>query len=649
MTAGERFKNWIDGLSEAWKDRLRGWFASWISLGANVFAESAEPEVQDMMRDSITRIANIPGIPPDYKKALLDSLAYADWKRTSSGWFWYLLGILPSILSSGQPFANLVNYDVELLQRTHRLDPLSVITAWRRDPAKYEAMFLDLKEQGWSDERIEALKFYTLFYPSPRDLIGFMAHEVFEDPLAARYGLDAEIGDVLKHLDAFEKAGMTEEQVRQYWRDHWEHASWMQVVEMLHRGVLTEKDAAPPTTKEGWAARDAEGSALMYDWFKLVEMSTFWRKKLEATSWNVPTRVDVRRWWDMRTISEDELRNIYHRQGYHGTDLDNYILWTKVYVAFPDLIARWSKGWITLDQVKNELTGLGMPAARVEELIQTKLKAAEPERTASERDVTKTDIYKGVKQGVITRGEAIELLQDLGFDEDEADYLLAINIPEDEEDKVVKERQLSKADILKGLKEKVITREEARSKLAELRYAPLDVAFLLKLFDAQVKPPVEPKLREESKADILLGVKKGLITQEEGYRMLLDIGFTPEAADFILFVRTEETPFSPMSYNEFKDLTHKWRKAAGMEAKPMTEELKKAGEEVVRLSNDIKSLDDSITEEKRGLIPDEILPEAATARLKKLQVKRNRAISELERVKSEYDRLVAEWRHGAPE
>ncbi|GAJ22700.1 unnamed protein product, partial [marine sediment metagenome] len=53
-------------------------------------------------------------------------------------------------------------------------------------------------------------------------------------------------------------------------------------------------------------------------------------------------------------------------------------------------------------------------------------------------------------------------------------------------------------------------------------------------------------------------------------------------------------------------------------------------------------------EEKRGLIEGEPIPEAATKRLKTLQVKRNRAISTLEKAKSEYDRLVAEWRHRLP-
>ncbi|GAI79021.1 unnamed protein product, partial [marine sediment metagenome] len=62
-----------------------------------------------------------------------------------------------------------------------------------------------------------------------------------------------------------------------------------------------------------------------------------------------------------------------------------------------------------------------MPADRVEEIIETKVKAAEPERVATEKDLTKSEIVKGVKVEHITRDEGIEVLMDLGYEEDEAE------------------------------------------------------------------------------------------------------------------------------------------------------------------------------------------------------------------------------------
>ncbi|GAI09762.1 unnamed protein product, partial [marine sediment metagenome] len=110
-------------------------------------------------------------------------------------------------------------------------------------------------------------------------------------------------------------------------------------------------------------------------------------------------------------------------------DLENYIIWTKVYVAFPDLVARFSKGWITSDEVLSELKALGMPPDRAEEMLQTKIvNPYRADRVAKERDLTKSEIIKGVKKDVISEGDGIDLLLDMGYDHDEADYIIKINV-----------------------------------------------------------------------------------------------------------------------------------------------------------------------------------------------------------------------------
>jgi len=625
MTISSRIHDTIEGWQAEWKDRLRGWMASWLERGIREFLDAEEPIARDNVKDMLIKLRDNPNTPP-YLKAMVErALTPTSWIQIVIIVIMAVIMIIQGVSVIAPPALKKMLYGEERLAETFRLDPLSVITAWRRDPVAYEKYFDDLRDQGWSDERIEALKFFTLFYPAPADLVNWQAKEVFEPNMIAKYGLKDELGELRR--EDFYKAGMSDEQIDNFWMAHWEHPELRTVIEMLRRTDFSEED--------------------MQAWFRLVEIPPYWRDKLIQISYEVPTRVDVRRWWDMRTIDEARLREVYTHQGYHGKDLDDYVLWTKVYVAFPDLIARWKNGWITLDEVRAELTGYGMPADRLEELIETKVKPEGAAKTEAERDITKTDIYKGVKQGVITRGEAMELLMDLGFDEDDADYLLAINIPEDEVDVVVKERELTKTDIIKGLKTEVITEEAALDKLLELRYAPLDAAFLLKIYKATIKPPAEARAREASKADIVLAVKKGLITPEEAYLMLQDLGFTPEAAQFILMVKAEVSPFSPMSYQEFKDTTGKWRKAAGMKVEPMTEGIRQAAAEVVKLTKDIAALQDAIEEEERGLVKDEILPAAATEKRDELRVSLHRAESALAAAKSNYDRVVAEWRHKA--
>ncbi len=299
---------------------------------------------------------------------------------------------------------------------------------------KYRGLITDdlfseqLRKQGVGDEVQKLYEDSYLYYPSPAELVNWQAKEVFEPAMITKYGLDAEIGGLER--DAFYKAGMSDEQITNFWRAHWEHPSWRQVVEMLHRGLMHPTSSKPSSWSDSTsvAAWEAEAEKEVYAWFKLVEIPPFWRQKLIDMSYNVPTRVDVRRWYDLRTITEERLRELYHAQGYHGKDLDDYVLWTKIYVLEGDLKDRYKKGWITEETVATELREAGMPEERVKEWVETIVKAQKAERTTKERELTKAEIVKGVKKTIITTEQGVQLLEDMGYDADEAKYILLINI-----------------------------------------------------------------------------------------------------------------------------------------------------------------------------------------------------------------------------
>ena len=622
MSAGERFKSWIDATFSSWGDRLASWGLSMLARGATRFTEDMEPAVKESARSALAGLLANPVTPEEIKDKIRAASDAGNILETIYLEFIMILQSFGVILGGSTPVANEMRYAQDYVKRSSRLDPLSVINAWRRDPEAYAKYFDDLREQGWSDDRIEAIKFVTQFMPTPQDLVNWEAKEVFEPEMIARYGLDSEFGGL--DLTLFEKIGVTPEQALNYWRAHWEHPALNTIIEMLRRTDFSEED--------------------FRDWFKLVEIPPYWRDKLIEISWNVPTRVDVRRFWDMRTIDEVRLREIYTAQGYHGKDLEDYVLWTKIYVDFPDLMTRYKNGWLTLEDVRTELKKLGMSAERAEELIQTKVKAVASEALVKQRDLTMSQIVKGVKKAVISREEGGLLLQDMGYDPYEAEYILAIEIPQDEVVTEVKIRELTKADILSGLKNEVIGEPEAMTRLLGLRYLPDDAEFILSIYRATISPPEDPRLREASKADIVKAVKAGLITPEDGYLMLIDIGFSPAASEFILMVQAETSPFSPMSFNEFKSITDQYKQVVGRGGPEMPDEIKKAAAEVVRLTAEVDNLKEAIVREEAALIPDDTLPPEATTRLKELQVFKNRAEAELARITTDYNILVSEWR-----
>ncbi len=733
MQPGERFRNYLEGLSESWKDRARGWVAHALENGVTRFIELIEPDAIDEVRATLTRIHDDPNTPGDIKN-LID-------KVTTPGHPLPLLivipvaiaMILPMIFSLAQPLGRLFEYQEDKLLHSARLDPATVIQAWLRDKAAGEHFFQDLRDLGWNEDRISAVKELSNIIPGVQDLVRMSVREAFSPEIAEKFGQYQDPPTAV--YPWAEKLGLSKEWVDRYWAAHWELPSTSDGFEMLHRGIMTEDDL----------------KLLL----RALDVMPYWRDKLINLSWNVPTRVDVRRFWDMRTIDETRLREVYTGLGYHGQDLEDYVLWTKIYVDFPDLLARYKNGWIEIEDVKKELVAMGMKPERAETLIQEKMKNAAIERTITERDLTKADIVSGVKKNVITRAEGTELLISIGYSADEAEYILAVGVPQDDEDATQKARELTKSDIAAAVKEEIITPAQAITKLMALRYKEADATFLSQIYAAQIPiEKVEPqreltksdimgalkngiispgeattmltdlryspedialliksntpapekiaeeklrqvdkgdiksalkagtitgaeatsrltalnysavdatflvdlyqrleeikqitKPKEASKADIVTAVKKGLITPEEGYTMLINLDFTPGAANFILSIVAESSPFSPMSYGEFKEITDKWKIATVLGGKPVTEEIKKLGAEVARLSDEVAAIERRLKEERGTLVPTGELPPAAMVRVQELQATLSRAQAELSRVKTDYNTKVAEWRH----
>jgi len=287
----------------------------------------------------------------------------------------------------------------------------------------------EMRKAGVNEERAERHLQAAQFFPTPSDLVAWQAKEVYEPESVQRYGLDNEFENL--DLSDFTKAGVDTEQARNYWRAHWQHPSFTQATEMFKRDILANPDdrnKAPAGSPEWREVRKAQSDA-MYEWFKLVEIPPHWRAPMREMSYNTLTRVDARRMADMEVLSDAELLRAYLDDGYNEENARRLVLWTKIYNRFPDLMSRYSNGWINSEDVVGILTSWGLPLERATELLEARMdNLAKPTRVATERDLTKAEIVKGVKKGVIGFGVGQSLLEDMGYDPDEASFVLAINV-----------------------------------------------------------------------------------------------------------------------------------------------------------------------------------------------------------------------------
>ena len=272
-----------------------------------------------------------------------------------------------------------------LLASATYLDDQSIIRYGWRNNQSVETIADELVAHGWIKPEAVKLVESSKYYPTPADLITWQAREVFEPDMVQRYGLDAEFDQL--ELGAFHRAGMDDEQVRNFWRAHWEHPSWTVVQDMYHRGLMT---------------RDQ-----VYEWFRVVEVPPYWRDMMMQVSKTPYTRVDLRRMHKLGVLTDAQLKRGYMDIGYDDEKAKNLVDFT-----------------IKLNQESGE----------------------DPDR-----DLTRAMLEKAYRVGIIGRDELIESLGVMGYDKDKSEFISALTDNDVSLDKAMDWLSLLRSQVSQGL------------------------------------------------------------------------------------------------------------------------------------------------------------------------------------------------------
>jgi len=183
-------------------------------------------------------------------------------------------------------------------------------------------------------------------------------------------------------------------------------------------GIITEAEWKAGLLALGYSESDAN---------KLIQLAKEeWKTKEEKPKVRRLAESDIIDAYEFGLRTLTDVKAWYLEAGYSAEDAD--LLARLVYLKYevPKLRTLYRNGWINKQQLIEGLKELGIPEPRLTEMAMNFIKAEQPERLRAERDLTKSEIIKGVKSGVITPQQAVYLLMDLGYDEWEAWYLLAI-------------------------------------------------------------------------------------------------------------------------------------------------------------------------------------------------------------------------------
>lgn len=166
---------------------------------------------------------------------------------------------------------------------------------------------------------------------------------------------------------------------------------------------------------------------------RALDVMPFWREKLKDISFRPLTRVDIRRMRRAGVLSADEVKSSYLDLGYNEENAQKMTDWTETTV------------------------------------IET------------EKELSKADILRAVRIGQISEISAVEFLGNLGYDEEEAGFLIKLNISREQSS----QREITRSMILKQFRYGILTRSEALGKLQGRGFASQAADNILKTFELE--------------------------------------------------------------------------------------------------------------------------------------------------------------------
>jgi len=241
------------------------------------------------------------------------------------------------------------------------LDLDSVREATLRNILKDFGPQIHLDKLGYSGEDSSIIKQLWWRLPNVQDLIRMAVREVFTPDIAAKFGqfddFPGPFGSWAKQL------GIGDYWAKNYWGAHWDLPSATQGFEMFHRSII-----------------NADELAML---LRALDVMPFWRDKLIQMSYNIPTRVDIRRMYQIGIYTRDDVKATYQKGGYSPEDAEALTEFTVQYYG------------------ADEETSLD-----------------------EEQDFTKTEVLSAYRSQMITRPEASTYLKELMYTDAQITFYL---------------------------------------------------------------------------------------------------------------------------------------------------------------------------------------------------------------------------------
>lgn len=274
---------------------------------------------------------------------------------------------------------------------------------WIDNPLLTEYMGYHGFPDLWTEHLIET----TRILPSPSDLIRFVVKEVISP-------------DVF--TDIMQRHGYAQDHARMYWNSHWDLPSMSQVLAMFHRNIDMPIITLQPDGQRSitMATSPAQRLEALDKFLVLADFAEEWRTPIREISYNIITRVDARRAWELGVIGDTDLVDIMRRNGYSPDDAILVAEAQKLEVMTAErneLINRigdlYVKGWINSSLAVAYLAELDIKDV----VIEMQVSAWDFEQYRTKQEEYLSIFLKQYHDDVIDEGEVTGYLNGLGLEQ----------------------------------------------------------------------------------------------------------------------------------------------------------------------------------------------------------------------------------------
>lgn len=267
----------------------------------------------------------------------------------------------------------------------------------------------------------------------------------------------------------------------------------------------------------------------------------------------LPSLGEIRRALKNGLIRYEQARELLILQGYlpeHADLLLSDIRAEKIEesrdLTKSDILRAFELGVINEQSAREFLKVLGYDNDEINILIELTKKRIALKNLDKGRDLAKSDIINAYIKDVIDATEAKDLLRKIGYDENEINILIQLA---DAKRKVVpkeKKREIARSDIVKAYKLGEISKEEAINMLKQLGFSEQDAELILKIGSYE-----KPKERRLTLSELRRLYNEGLLTLNEYREALIALGYNPEDVD-LLIIREKPRLTASMLLDAFR-------------------------------------------------------------------------------------------------